>query len=122
MQVLGFCSCEVRFFILLGGGATLQKNECHNCRTDLNIKFHQNWPNSFKMKDKAISLTYARCVVSSKHPVVRADALDFPAELIQCHTAVITATGLVQTRDDKHHTWTMVLTRLNVTQNLCSDV
>jgi hypothetical protein len=116
MQVLGFYSCEVRFFIFL------QKNECHNCRIDLSIKFHQNWSNSLKTKDKDISLTYARCVVSSKHPVVRADALDFTAELIQCHTAVITATGLVQTRDDKHHTWTMVLTRLNGTQNLCSDI
>lgn len=122
MQVLGFCSCEVRVFILLGVGATLHKNECHKCRIDLSIKFHQNWPDSFKMKDKGISLTYARCVVSSKHPVVRADALDFTAEFIQCYTAVITATGLVQTRDDKHHTWTMVLTRLNVTQNLCSDI
>jgi len=122
MQDLGFCSCEVKVFILLGGGATTQKNECRKCRLDLKIKFHQNWPNSSKMKDKNMSLTYARCVVSSKHPVVRADALDFSAELIQCHTAVVTATSLVQTRDDKHHTWTMVLTRLNVTQNLCSDI
>jgi hypothetical protein len=74
------------------------------------------------MTDKNISLTYARCVVSSKHPVVRADALDITAELIQCDTAVVTVTGLVQTRDDKHHTRTMVLIRLNVAQNLCSDI
>ena len=122
LQVLGFYCWEVKVFILLRGGATTQKNKRHKCRLDLNIKFHQNWPNSFKTIDKDISLTYARCVVSSKHPGIRADALDFSAELIQCHTAVVTATSLVQTRDDKHHTWTMVLTCLNVTQNLCSDI
>jgi hypothetical protein len=48
-----------------------------------------------KTEDGTMSLTYARCAVRSKQPVVRTDALDITAELVQCQTAVVTATCLV---------------------------